>query len=162
MSITLQQSADKAIANEVRQFTENVRMDIIEGLSHIGEQAVNMARSMATQNPQGSGTPYTVQTGNLVSSVGYCITADGRIVQMSDFQASGGQKGDGSEGSLTGKQLAMQLAAEFPQGYALILVAGMHYASYVQEIHHRDVLASGTLLAEKLVKQLQVDISKGL
>ena len=43
----------------------------------------------------------------------------------------------------------------FPQGYALILVAGMEYASYVQELHHRDVLVSGSLVAEQLVREIQ-------
>jgi hypothetical protein len=34
-------------------------------------------------------------------------------------------------------------------------VAGMHYASYVQELYHRDVLVSGQLLAESLLRNMQ-------
>jgi hypothetical protein len=97
-----------------------------------------------------------------VSSVGYAVVQDGQIVSMSSFQAVQGRPdkngipmGDGQEGSQAGKAYVKELAMRFPQGYALILVAGMHYASYVQELHHRDVLVSGSLVAEQLVREIQ-------
>lgn len=142
------------VAQEIERAAQASRTEIITKLQRIGEQAVKVARSVVSASGYlGSGTPYTVQTGNLTSSVGYCITEDGKIVVMSSFQAVGGDKGN--QGADTGRKLAMQIAREFPQGYALILVAGMHYASYVQELHHRDVLASAELIAEKLVNKLK-------
>ena len=157
MSITLDPKTEQAVAEEVRKTAENVRRVVLRNLQAAGEQAVNVARSVVTAGGYlGSGMPYTVQTGNLTSSVGYCITEDGRIVQMSSF----GQVVNGSEGAATGRKLAMQIAREFPQGYALILVAGMHYASYVQELHHRDVLASAELVATRLVNELKTKLAK--
>ena len=125
---------------------------------------------MATKDGVGGGgvlPPYIVQTGNLVSSVGYAITYEGRIIDMSSFQPVEGRKdkngiplGDGVEGSTTGKAYVKELATRFPQGYALILVAGMEYASYVQELYYRDVLVSGTLVAEQLVNELREELSR--
>lgn len=156
MSITLDPKTEQAVAEEVRKTAERVRRAVLRKLQAAGEQAVNVARSVVTAGGYaGSGIPYTVQTGNLTSSVGYCITEDGRIVQMSSFDPVV----NGSDGASTGRKLAMQIAREFPQGYALILVAGMRYASYVQELHHRDVLASAELVATRLVNELRTKLA---
>ena len=156
MSVTLEQGAEQAVTEEITQSMQRLNRRIIRDLSKAGEEAVKKARLIVTAGGGGSVLPpYTVQTGNLVSSVGYVITYDGQIVGMSSFQAVAGPKGDGVEGSTTGKAYVKELAMRFPQGYALILVAGMHYASYVQELYHRDVLVSGSLVAEQLVREMQ-------
>lgn len=156
MSVTLVQGAEQAVTEEITQSMQRLNRRIIRDLRIAGEKAVEKARLIATKNGGGGVMPpYTVQTGNLVSSVGYAITYNGQIVDMSSFQAIAGSKGDGVEGSTTGKAYVKELAMRFPQGYALILVAGMHYASYVQELYHRDVLVSGSLVAEQLVREMQ-------
>ena len=156
MSVTLEQGAEQAVTEEITQSMQRLHRRIIRDLRNAGEKAGEKARLIVTKNGGGGVMPpYTVQTGNLVSSVGYVITYDGQIVGMSSFQAVAGPKGDGVEGSTTGKAYVKELAMRFPQGYALILVAGMHYASYVQELYHRDVLVSGSLVAEQLVREMQ-------
>ena len=157
MSVRLEQGAEDAVTAEITQAMQTLHRRIIRDLSIAGEKAVEKARLIATKNGGGGGVlpPYTVQTGNLVSSVGYAVVYDGQIVTMSSFNAISGPEGDGQEGSTTGKAYVKELAMRFPQGYALILVAGMHYASYVQELYHRDVLVSGSLIAEQLVREMQ-------
>lgn len=163
MSVTLQEGAEQAVTDEITQAMQTLHRRIIRDLTIAGEEAVKKARSIVTAGGGGGVLPpYTVQTGNLVSSVGYAVVQDGQIVTMSSFQAVRGRPdkngiplGDGQEGSTTGKAYVKELAMRFPQGYALILVAGMHYASYVQELHHRDVLVSGSLVAEQLVREIQ-------
>lgn len=163
MSVRLAQGAEDAVTEEITQAMQTLRRRIIRDLSYAGEKAVKKARGIVTAGGGGGVLPpYTVQTGNLVSSVGYAVVQDGQIVTMSSFQAVQGKpdkngvpEGDGQEGSTTGKAYVKELAMRFPQGYALILVAGMHYASYVQELHHRDVLVSGSLIAEQLVREMQ-------
>jgi len=165
MSVTLQEGAEQAVTEEITNAMQTLHRRIIRNLRIAGEKAVEKARLMATKDGVGGGgvlPPYIVQTGNLVSSVGYAITYNGQIVDMSSFQAVQGRPdkngiplGDGQEGSTTGKAYVKELAMRFPQGYALILVAGMHYASYVQELYHRDVLVSGSLVAEQLVREIQ-------
>lgn len=158
MSITLQQGAEKAISEEITKQAETWHRLIIRNLSIAGEEAVTRARSVATEGGQAAAglQPYTVQTGNLTSSVGYAVTCDGQIVTMSDFPTVE----QGNEGSEKGRAYVKELAMQYPQGYALILVAGMHYASYVQELHNRDVLVAGSLVAEQLVKELQQKIKQ--
>ena len=162
MSITLDPKTEQAVAEEVRKAADDVRYMVLRNLHIAGVESVNVARSVVTENGYlGSGMPYTVQSGNLTSSVGYCITEDGKIVEMSSFEAVKGKKDSvGTEGAATGRKLAMQIAREFPQGYALILVAGMHYASYVQELHHRDVLLSGELVAARLIDKLKAKLAR--
>lgn len=163
MSVTLEQGAMDAVTGEITQAMQTLHQRIIRSLSIAGEEAVKKARGIVTAGGGGGVLPpYTVQTGNLVSSVGYAIVQDGQIVAMSSFQAVQGRPdkngiplGDGQEGSAKGKEYVRELAMRFPQGYALILVAGMHYASYVQELYHRDVLVSGSLVAEQLVNELR-------
>lgn len=156
MSVTLAQGAEQAVTDELTQAMHTLNRRIIRDLSKAGEEAVKKARLIVTAGGGGSVLPpYTVQTGNLVSSVGYAIVCNGQIVTMSSFQAIAGTKGDGQEGSAKGKAYVKELAMRYPQGYALILVAGMHYASYVQELYHRDVLVSGSLVAEQLVREMQ-------
>ena len=163
MSVTLQEGAEQAVTEEITNAMQTLHRRIIRNLMIAGEEAVKKARSIVTAGGGGGVLPpYTVQTGNLVSSVGYAVVQDGQIVTMSSFQAVQGRPdkngiplGDGQEGSAKGKEYVKELAMRFPQGYALILVAGMHYASYVQELHHRDVLVSGSLVAEQLVREIQ-------
>ena len=163
MSVKLQEGAEQAVAEEITQAMQTLHRRIIRDLTIAGEEAVKKARSIVTAGGGGGVLPpYTVQTGNLVSSVGYAVVQDGQIVTMSSFQAVQGRTdkngvslGDGQEGSAKGKEYVKELAMRFPQGYALILVAGMHYASYVQELYHRDVLVSGSLVAEQLVREIQ-------
>ena len=163
MSVTLQEGAEQAVTEEITQAMQTLHRRIIRDLTIAGEEAVKKARSIVTAGGGGGVLPpYTVQTGNLVSSVGYAVVQDGQIVTMSSFQAVQGRPdkngiplGDGQEGSAKGKEYVKELAMRFPQGYALILVAGMHYASYVQELYHRDVLVSGSLVAEQLVREIQ-------
>lgn len=157
MSVKVEQGAMDAVTAELTKGVQNVHARIIRDLAIAGEKAVEKARLIVTANGGGGSVlpPYTVQTGNLVSSTGYAIVHDGQIVSMSSFQAVPGPKGNGQEGSATGKAYVKELAMRYTKGYALILVAGMEYASYVQELYHRDVLLSGSLVAEQLVREIQ-------
>jgi hypothetical protein len=119
---------------------ELINRAIAYNLCFVAEQVLNAARS--TQS-------YKDQTGNLRSSTGYVVVQDGRIIQESSFEVVK----DGKDGTVNGKEFAEQLVREFPTGYALIVVAGMNYASYVTDKGY-DVLDSAELLARKLVPQM--------
>lgn len=154
MGIIAQNDFEKIVEEEVK-LQEQILFDkIVRQLTIAGEKAVNVARSVVSAGGyMGGGKPYTPQTGNLTSSIGYVITCDGQVVSQSSFNAVR----DGSQGGQRGEQYAKELAAQHPQGFALILVAGMQYASYVQDRGY-DVLASGTLIAERLVNKLKKKI----
>ena len=89
-------------------------------------------------------------TGNLRSSIGYVIMYDG-VVRFENFQTCNGK---GPDGATTAKSFAYEIASRYPKGIALVIVAGMEYASYVEAIESRNVLAGGELLAKDLFRDL--------
>lgn len=118
-------------------------------LQYVGETVVNDIRTSHISN-------WTDQTGNLRSSIGYIITVDGRPIDMSAFGKVTGPKPDPNEpdGTQSGRDYARQLASLYPEGIALIVVAGMEYASYVEKRDNKTVLAQGEVEARRLVEQM--------
>lgn len=136
---------------------------LIYQLCDIGEQVVNHARLLpspsAAQFKGGRIPPhqphYIDWTANLRSSIGYVVAVDGEIVQISNFEPIRG----GTEGSDKGRAYVKTLVKEHPQGIALIVVAGMEYASYVTGNGY-DVIDSAELLAERLMSELQTKLNE--
>lgn len=127
---------------------------IIQALAGLGDECVTEARDRSQEDS------WFNQIGNLRSSVGYVVVAHGKIVKRSGFETIM----SGSEGFLIGKRLAEELAKNYSSGYALIVVAGMHYAEYVEAKESKSVLASAELLAHtevyNMVEKLRNQIAK--
>lgn len=139
-NLTQKANIDRYIAERI----ESINAALVYRMCAIGEQVLNAART-----GNFSAKPYTDRTGNLRSSIGYVVSLDGEIVQMSSFHVVKG----GGKGADTGKDFAKQLVKDYPKGIVLIVVAGMHYAAYVSAKGY-DVLESAELLAERLVPQM--------
>ena len=97
-------------------------------------------------------------SGNLRSSMGYMVFVDGVAVHSSTFEKvpSVNNPPEGTEynGSETGKNLCESIGKD-TEGVALVCVAGMNYALYV-ESKGRDVLSGAENLAkEELPKMLE-------
>lgn len=116
---------------------------IIRRLQYLGEKCVNEARDNGD---------YSDITGNLRGSIGYVVVANGKIVNK-DFQSDGGSAG-------TGKALAEKLAAQIETGFALIVVAGMNYALYVEAKYSKNVLNSAEKLAQRELPRLLAELKK--
>ncbi len=141
MAIECTTPTDK-VDEAIRVQLERVNRATVATLTYIGEQCVKRARQY------GYGKDYTDRTGNLRSSVGFVIVNNGAIVKMSDFEPVM----SGAEGGNDGRQYAAELAANYTTGWALIVVAGMEYASFVADRGY-DVLAGAQLLADTVVPQ---------
>lgn len=114
------------ILRDLDQRLTNMRHSILERLSRIGEEAVRLQRKSHK---------YDDQTGNLTSSIGYAVLDNGRVYKRSSFAAVSSNKGDGTDGSKTGSDLIAQLAQKYAsEDMALVIVAGMEYATYVQNM----------------------------
>lgn len=96
------------------------------------------------------------QSGNLRSSIGYIVVRDGEICKSGGFnRVDGPKRGESSsDGSKEGRSYAERLASSYPTGYALIVVAGMEYAAYVEAKANKDVLAGGEIFLKKEVRKL--------
>lgn len=117
------------------EMEREIDADILRELIEAGKEAVEIVR-----RKQGS-NPYEDQTGNLNSSTGFLIQHRGKIVHT-DFRKSA--KGtDRATGVKVGREVAKREMLG-DDGWGIILVAGMEYASWVQANHSRDVLASAS------------------
>lgn len=157
-STTPKASLQQAIYKRIGKI-ENV---IIERLFETGEQVVKYARELPSpsladfpegQREKGKVPPhqpnYIDWTSNLRSSIGYAIVKDGKIIHISDFTPLKG----GEEGARKGKAFLESLVSDYSNGIALIVVAGMPYAAYV-EAKGYDVLDSAEIKAEEILKRL--------
>lgn len=128
---------NSAIQNAFREAEKQMIEKVIRVLRYCGEMAVNEAKTSGA---------YQDQTGNLRSSLGYVVVINGKI-QEENFSIQIGQ-----DGASEGKNLAYELARQTPD-VALIVVAGMKYASYV-ESRGINVLTSAEQMAKTLVPNL--------
>ena len=125
-------------------------------MQYIGEACVRIAREQGTYNDI---------TGNLRNSVGYVLVRNGDIIcqNFEEHVASKVVDAANGKGILQGQALAEKLAKRFTKGYALIVVAGMHYAHYVESLN-KDVLDSAERYAQqrvpKLMQMLKTQIYK--
>jgi hypothetical protein len=114
-----------ALDRFVQEQTDQWLDSLMEKYRKAGLQFVERARSK-TKAADGS---FGNITWNLRSSIGYLLMRDGKVIE-SYFPTLQGAP----EGSVTGDAYARQIATsnEFDQGIALICVAGMEYAYYVE------------------------------
>lgn len=139
-------TSTKAIDELFRKAADILSERIQYNLSYLGEQC-----SVRIRDRSGSESWYD-QTGNLRSSIGYAIYSYGRKQVESAFSSVL----EGNEGSQKGRQMVEELAGMYSDTYALVVVAAMEYAEYVEAIDSKDVLASTEIYAKREVaKYLQ-------
>lgn len=118
---------------------------LIGQLFYIGEECLTQARS---------GHKYLNQTGNLCSSISYCILDEGKIISEGEWKAVAGDKGDGEEGKKQGVAFLHDLAAkQTTKGIVFLMVAGMPYAQYVEAMS-LDVLDTSEQMAQRKIKDM--------
>lgn len=127
---------DAQVAAEFALRLQIIEKAIIASLKRLGEECVRVARIEGN---------YVDQTGNLRSSIGYVLVANGVVVD-SDFDTANSDQ-DG-KGVVTGRAFAEEKASQYSTGYALVVVAGMNYAAAV-ESRSRDVLTSSETYAKQ-------------
>lgn len=91
---------------------------------------------------------YTDRTGNLKSSIGGAVLKDGKVVTYKGFTGK-------QTGTSTGLEFINSLIGQYQTGYVLILVAGMNYATYVENFYGLNVL-------KKTELKMQSDLRKAL
>lgn len=131
---------------------------VIAILHNVGQDTVNKIRTKHI-------SAWNDRTGNLRSSIGYIICIDGKPVEISPFEKVVGpepQTPGEPSGDQEGRAYAKRLASLYPSGIALIVVAGMNYASYVEKRDNKVVLAQAELEAPAMVKRLLDKLNKKL
>lgn len=125
----------------MRRVYETLQEQIIIQLQYLGQECVSRIRR------RGQSESWIDRTGNLRSSIGSAVYENGKKKLSTAFESVFG----GHEGSEAGKRMIDALAKEYSQTYAMVVVAGMDYASYVENMNGKDVLASTRLWAESVI-----------
>lgn len=120
-----------------------LRDEIVRALSYLGETCVGKIRDRSQMES------WIDQSGNLRSSVGYAIYERGKKEIESAFNIVK----RGREGAAEGKKMVDELASMYSNTYALVVIAAMSYAEYVEAKDNKDVLASTELFARKEVNK---------
>lgn len=116
---------------------------LLRALTKLGEECIVKIRD------RGAAESWIDHTGNLRSSVGYSVYDYGVKYMQSSFSTIL----DGSKGRSEGMRMVNELAQEYTNVFALVVVAAMDYADYVEAINGKDVLESTRIWAQSVVEQ---------
>ena len=119
-------------------FLNEIEKKQIARLQRLGEMCLVEART---------NKGYMMQTGALLSSTGYEVFVDGVAIHSQFDAASGAESNAAETGIKTGQSIAENIG-KGTKGIALVVVAGMNYAAYV-EARGYNVLSSAEHLAER-------------
>lgn len=102
---------------------------------------------MQLQNHAKENAGYKDQTANLKSSIGGVVVKDGKAISYKGFVKESVSIGlEGGSGTGTGMSFINTLLGQISNGYGIIVVAGMEYASYVENHHNLNVLKKTELI----------------
>ena len=119
-------------------FLNEIEKKQIARLQRLGEMCLVEART---------NKGYMMQTGALLSSTGYEVFVDGVAIH-SQFDAASGAESYAAETGIKSGQSIAESIGKGTKGIALVVVAGMNYAAYV-EAKGYNVLSSAEHLAER-------------
>ena len=134
-------------------FLNEIEKKQIARLQRLGEMCLVEART---------NKGYMMQTGALLSSTGYEVFVDGVAIH-SQFDAASGAESNAAETGIKSGQNIAETIGKGTKGIALVVVAGMNYAAYV-EAKGYNVLSSAEHLAERelprMLDKLITDIKR--
>lgn len=133
---------DEDIDRFFDKFQKKADAKFIETLKYAGETGVKIARESGRYNDI---------TGNLRSSIGYAILKEGK--PLYEDYTEGPRGTDRKTGVQRSKRLVEQVSKTAKTGFALILVAGMDYALYVENMDNKDVLSGAVTETEKFLRE---------
>lgn len=130
-----------------------IKREILIAYSKLGEECNARIRDRSAEES------WIDHTGNLRSSIGYAIFDYG----MKQVESAFASIGSGATGSQEGRKMIADLAKEYSRVYALVVVAAMNYADFVEAIESKDVLASTELWARSVVDgKLKLAVEKAI
>lgn len=128
----------KNFENVLQRKIANIEKALVYRLEAYVEELINDAKLSGEYNDQ---------TGNLRSSVGGVLLKNRKPITYRGFQPVAG----GTPGAVKGKEFLDRMIPQLGTGYVILVVAGMEYASYVEQIHNLNVLS---LTEMKAVREL--------
>lgn len=127
----------------LKRSAETMKEHILKALAKLGEECIVKIRN------RGPAESWIDHTGNLRSSIGYSVYDYGVKYMQSSFTPVL----NGSEGKSEGERMVQELAQEYSNVFALVVVAAMDYADRVEAIESKDVLESTRIWAASVVEE---------
>lgn len=126
-----------AVDDFFRRAAELIRRYILNAFAKLGEECVVKIRNRSQDES------WYDHTSNLRSSIGYAVYEHGAKYVQSAFEVLG----NGAKGQSEGRRMITELAKEYSNVYALVVIAAMDYADKVEAIESKDVLESTRIWA---------------
>ena len=127
----------------LKRSAETMKEYILKALAKLGEECIVKIRN------RGPSESWIDHTGNLRSSIGYSVYDYGVKYMQSSFTPVL----NGSKGKSEGERMVQELAQEYSNVFALVVVAAMDYADIVEAIESKDVLESTRIWAASVVEE---------
>lgn len=134
--------SDKEVERWFNYFVDRAEEKMYILMQRAGEEFVKIAREKGK---------YIDHTGNLRSSVGYVIVANGKVLSENFELSENGT--DKVAGKQRAKRLTGELATLYNKGFVLIGVAGMKYAVIVEAMENKDVISSAASHTEDWIRK---------
>jgi len=132
-----------AIDDFLKRAASLIERYMLTALTKLGEECVVRVRNRSASES------WIDHTGNLRSSIGYSVYLYGLKYMESSFGTVLG----GTKGSNEGRRMVNDLAKEYSNVFALVVVAGMDYADKVEALSSKDVLESTRIWAQSVVDE---------
>lgn len=130
-------------------FLNEIEKKQIVRLQRLGEMCLVEART---------NKGYMMQTGALLSSTGYEVFVDGVAIH-SQFDAASGAESNAAEMGIKSGQSIAETIGKGTKGIALVVVAGMNYAAYVEAKGYNVLSSAEHLVERELPRMLEKLIS---
>lgn len=137
----------KALNIYLAQYAARIEKALIFNLEVLVAQLQNHAKQNAEYNDQ---------TSNLKGSIGGIVLKNGSIISYKGFDSGG------AEGRTEGTDFINSLTQNYGAGYTILLVAGMEYAAYVEDIHELNVLKKSELKMQRELPKLLLTLKQKL
>jgi hypothetical protein len=139
----------KALQKEISEKGKNFQKALVYSLEVLLEKLINHAKQSGE---------YVDRTGNLKSGIGGVVLLNKKPITYKGFE----QVLEGAEGIQRSESFLESLIPNMPNGYVILIVAGMDYASYVQEGHGLNVLQSSSLRLDVELPKVLSQLKKSL
>lgn len=130
-----------AVEAFLKKSFEIIKNEIFMAFAKLGEESVRKVRDRTADES------WIDHTANLRSSIGYSIYDYG----VKQIESAFDVVKTGKLGSDEGKKMVAELAKEYANVFALVVVAAMNYADKVEAIESKDVLESTRIWAQNEV-----------
>lgn len=137
------ETPEKAIEDFMIRSVKTIMEFMLNALAKLGEESVVRIRD------RGASESWIDHTGNLRSSIGYSVYDYGVKYMQSSFSTVL----NGTLGRSEGMRMVQELAQEYSNVFALVVLAAMDYADRVEAIESKDVLESTRLWAMSVVEE---------